>query len=175
LRSRLGRNLPLRRLFRLPAEGSIFGQTNPMSSVLAKRSQRRAELCAASQRIGENCGRINVRLHRGEMARATRRRPNLLRDRLCAQPRPLVEAGIGPDVHESRHRAGDRMHRREQWRYFCAAGRPLAPKLDGRRHAVRLEDIGFARNSPSSELVNKMSNSTTSSPQAAGITNAEHR
>jgi len=110
-----------------------FGQTKPTSSEVLRR---------VSTHRGKVCGKINVRLHRTEMIRAARRRPNLVRDRLCPQPRPLFEAGIGPNVHESRHRAGDRMHGSEQRRYCCAARRPLAPQLDGRRHSVRLEDIG---------------------------------
>src|SRR5262245_20530664 len=36
--------------------------------------------------------KVNVGLHRDEMIRAARGRPNLVRDRFCAQPRPLIEA-----------------------------------------------------------------------------------
>src|SRR4029453_15092680 len=116
-----------------PPKTAHFGQTKPTSSGVLRR---------VSAHRGKVCGKIDVRLHRDEMIRAAGWRPNLVRDRLCAQPRPIFEAGIGPNVHESRHRAGDRMHGREQRRYCCAARRPLAPQLDGRRHAVRLEDIG---------------------------------
>src|SRR5262249_7434319 len=60
--------------------------------------------------------KVNVGLHRDEMIRAARGPPNLVRDRFCAQPRPLIEAGRRPNVHEWAHRAGNRMHVTEQRR-----------------------------------------------------------
>ena len=49
-----------------------------------------------------------------ELIRPAERRPDSVRHRLRPQPLALVEARVGPDVHEPRHRPGHAVHRREQ-------------------------------------------------------------
>src|SRR5580698_4177681 len=84
---------------------------------------------------------INVDLLRYQMAGAAGRRPHSFGGSSGAQLRALVEALVGPDVQEARHRAGHRRHGGEYRRDFHAAGHRLAPRGGGRLEAVRLEHI----------------------------------
>src|SRR5262249_13012502 len=62
--------------------------------------------------------------------------------RLRPQPLALVEARVGPNMHEPRHRPGDAVHRREQRGDGAAAGHRAPPQLDRLGEPVQLERVG---------------------------------
>ena len=118
-----------RRLGRRHRAGGGSTRTRPQRRLIASFHRR------------EPSRQINVDLLGKQVAGTAGRRPYSVRDRLVAQPRALVEALIGPDVHEARHRARHRSHGGENRRYGRAAGNGLAPEFDGRRQAVGPEQI----------------------------------
>src|SRR5262245_31539634 len=84
----------------------------------------------------------NVGLLGHELIRAAGRRPDAVRHRLRSQSLALVEARVGPNMHEPRHRPGHAVHRREQRRNREPAGHGVAPQVDRLRKTVRAEHVG---------------------------------
>src|SRR4051812_34646082 len=102
-------------------------------------SEKRIVARASLQR-GHGRRQIDRRFHVSHQPDGALRRPGAALDRLGAQGRALVRAGVGPDVRDARP-AIEAIQRRHELRNLRARGELFRPPFEGRAEPPILQDV----------------------------------